>query len=192
MLVGKAVNLARLQTMPTPGRSVALLFWNHPPGEKNQGASNMNVPRSIEHLVDRLRDEGYAFDAVTEQEIIAAVGQMLRPAYRKGGPAGADAHRALGFSALGELQALVRGLADKCTQDIEQRWGAPEKSAWIARKDGVTGFVIPRLKLGKLVVMPQPSRGEMAHPTMKRSCSTTPSCRSTMPTWPATCGSASR
>ena len=69
LLVGKAVNLARLQSMPNADKRLALFFWNHPPGEKNQGASNLNVPRSIEHLVERLRAEGYAFEPTTEQDI---------------------------------------------------------------------------------------------------------------------------
>ncbi len=163
LLVGKAVNLARLQTAANAEKKVALLFWNHPPGEKNQGASNMNVPRSIEHLVDRLRAEGYAFDAVSEQEMIAAVGQMLRPAYRKGGLPDLMRTAHWDFLPLASYKRWYATLPASVRTDIEKRWGGPEKSAWIARKDGVAGFVIPRLKLGKLVVMPQPSRGEMAH-----------------------------
>lgn len=163
LLVGKAVNLARLQTAANAEKKVALLFWNHPPGEKNQGASNMNVPRSIEHLVDRLRAEGYAFDAVTEQQMIAAVGQMLRPAYRKGGLPELMRTAHWDFLPLASYKRWYATLPASVRTDIEKRWGGPEKSAWIARKDGVAGFVIPRLKLGKLVVMPQPSRGEMAH-----------------------------
>jgi cobaltochelatase CobN len=163
LLVGKAVNLARLQTAANAEKKVALLFWNHPPGEKNQGASNMNVPRSIEYLVDRLRAEGYAFDAVSEQEMIAAVGQMLRPAYRKGGLPELMRTAHWDFLPLASYKRWYATLPASVRGDIEKRWGGPEKSTWIARKDGVAGFVIPRLKLGKLVVMPQPSRGEMAH-----------------------------
>jgi len=163
MLVGKAVNLARLQTKANADKQVALLFWNHPPGEKNQGASNMNVPRSIEYLVDRLRAEGYAFDAVGEQQMIDTVAQMLRPAYRKGGIAELMRTANWEFLPLATYRRWYATLPATVRAEVEKRWGAPEKSAWIAKKDGVTGFVIPRMKLGRLVVMPQPSRGEMAH-----------------------------
>ncbi len=163
LLVGKAINLARLQTKPAAEKRVALLFWNHPPGEKNQGASNMNVPRSIEHLVERLRAEGYAFDAVTEQEMIAAVARMLRPAYRHGGLPELMRTPHWAFLPLADYRHWYAALPAAVRADVEKRWGAPEKSAWVARKDGVPGFVIPRLRLGNLVVMPQPSRGEMAH-----------------------------
>lgn len=163
MLVGKAVNLARLQTKSNADKRAALLFWNHPPGEKNQGASNMNVPRSIEYLVERLRGEGYAFDAVGEQQVIDAVAQMLRPAYRHGGLPELMRTPHWDFLSLAAYKRWYATLPAAVRADVEKRWGPPEKSAWIARKDGVAGFVIPRLKLGKLVVMPQPSRGEMAH-----------------------------
>ena len=163
LLVGKVVNLAHLQTRPNRDKHVALLFWNHPPGEKNQGASNMNVPRSIEYLVDRLRAEGYAFDPVGEQQMIDTVAQMLRPAYRKGGLSELMRTPHWEFLPLASYKRWYATLPASVRADVEQRWGAPEKSAWIARKDGVPGFVIPRMKLGHLVVMPQPSRGEMAH-----------------------------
>lgn len=163
LLVGKAVNLARLQVKPNADKRAALLFWNHPPGEKNQGASNMNVPRSIEYLVDRLRGEGYAFDAVTEQRMIAPVAQMLRPAYRHGGLPELMRTPHWDFLPLSAYKRWYATLPAEVRADVGKHWGPPEKSAWIARKNGVPGFVIPRLALGNLVVMPQPSRGEMAH-----------------------------
>lgn len=84
LLVGKAMNLARLQIMSNADKKIALLFWNHPPGEKNQGASNLNVPRSLEKLIADMRADGYRFEPAAEQEIIDAVGNMLRPVYRPG------------------------------------------------------------------------------------------------------------
>ncbi|MDD2932734.1 MAG: cobaltochelatase subunit CobN [Methylotenera sp.] len=162
MLVGKAINLAKLQTLPNEQKKVALLFWNHPPGEKNQGASNMNVPRSIEHLVNQLRAEGYVFDTVDEQRMIATVGKMLRPAYRKGGLVELMQTPHWDFLPLAEYKRWYSTLPETVRRDVEKSWGAPESSASIATKNGVKGFVIPRMKLGNLVVMPQPSRGEMA------------------------------
>ena len=72
LLVGKAINLAKLRNSPNESKRLSLLFWNHPPGEKNQGASNLNVPRSISLLIERLRSEGYSIEPADEQSIIAA------------------------------------------------------------------------------------------------------------------------
>ena len=162
MLVGKALNLARLQTMPNADKQVALFFWNHPPGEKNQGASNLNVPRSIEYLVDRLKAEGYAFDATTEKDIISAVAQMLRPNYRAGTLPELMKTAHWDFLPVADYKRWYATLPVAIRDSVEKFWGPPEKSYWIAKKNGVTGFVIPRMKLGKLLVMPQPSRGESA------------------------------
>ena len=162
LLVGKSVNLARLALAANADKNVALLFWNHPPGEKNQGASNLNVPRSIEHVVDRLRAEGYAFDAVSESQVIAAVAQMLRPTYRKTGLADLMKTPHWDFLPLAAYQRWYATLPAAVRQRIDAHWGAPEKSHFFARKAGVPGFVIPRLQLGRLVVMPQPQRGEAA------------------------------
>src|SRR5690606_19666317 len=82
LLAGKAVNLARLQRMANADKRVALFFWNTPPGETNQGASNLNVPRSLEKLTRDLKAEGYRLTPVEEQQMIDAVAQMLKPTYR--------------------------------------------------------------------------------------------------------------
>jgi len=163
LLVGKAINLARLSLKANADKHVALLFWNHPPGEKNQGASNMNVPRSLEYLIERLRSEGYAFEGTTEEQIIETVGQMLRPSYRSGSIPELMRTPHWDFLPLARYREWYETLPEPVRSDIEARWGNPEQSAWLASKDDITGFVIPRMKLGNLIVMPQPSRGEMAN-----------------------------
>ncbi len=168
LMIGKALNLAALQTKPNADKQVALVFWNHPPGEKNQGASNLNVPRSIAYLVDRLRAEGYAFDAVQEQSLIDAVGVMLRPVYRKGALPELMKSAHWDFIPLADYKRWYATLPATKRAEIEQFWGQPEKSPWIAKRDGQAGFVIPRFKLGKLVVLPQMPRGEIADDSEKK------------------------
>lgn len=162
LLVGKSVNLARLQTMANKDKQLALFFWNHPPGEKNQGASNLNVPRSIAHLVERLKEEGYALDSTSEADVIAAVATMLRPGYRPGTLPELMKTAHWDFLPLAVYKRWYATLPDAVRQNVDRYWGAPEKSYWIAKRDGVTGFVIPRMQLGKLLVMPQPMRSESA------------------------------
>src|SRR3990167_988282 len=162
LLVGKAVNLARLQSTPNADKRLALFFWNHPPGEKNQGASNLNVPRSIEHLVQRLRAEGYTIDATTEKDIIATVATLLRPSYRPGTLGELMKTPHWDFLPLASYERWLQGLPAEVRQRITAFWGEPTKSAWVVRHQGQAGFVIPRMKLGQLVVLPQPMRSETA------------------------------
>ncbi|MFO6419177.1 cobaltochelatase subunit CobN [Hylemonella sp. W303a] len=162
LLVGKATRLAQLQMKANADKRVALFFWNHPPGERNQGASNLNVPRSIAQVVTHLRAEGYDFASVNEQTVINTVARMLRPSYRAGTLPELMNTVHWDFLPLAEYQRWYAQLPEPVRQPIEAYWGAPEKSAWIARRQGVTGFVIPRLELKHLVVLPQPSRSESA------------------------------
>ncbi|MDP2770559.1 MAG: cobaltochelatase subunit CobN [Giesbergeria sp.] len=162
LLVGKAVNLARLQSTPNADKRLALFFWNHPPGEKNQGASNLIVPRSLEHLVQRLRTEGYRIDATTEKDIIATVATLLRPAYRPGTLGELMKTPHWDFLPLARYERWLQGLPADVRQRITTFWGDPTKSPWVVRHQGQQGFVIPRMKLGQLVVLPQPMRSETA------------------------------
>ncbi len=162
MLVDKAVRLARLRMMRNADKRLALFYWNHPPGETNQGASNLNVPRSIGHLVDRLRAQGYAIEPATEDALIEANAAMLRPAYRAGSidTLTKTAHSA--FLPLADYERWYATLPTQVRTRIDDAWGAPERSSWIAEREGVRGFVIPRVDLGALVVLPQPMRAETA------------------------------
>ncbi|MCD6679200.1 MAG: cobaltochelatase subunit CobN [Burkholderiaceae bacterium] len=162
MLVGKTLRLAKLRAMRNVDKRVALFYWNHPPGETNQGASNLNVPRSIEHLVERLRALGYAIDAASEQALIDASAAMLRPAYRPGSLDSLTKTPYWAFLPLDDYERWFATLPANVRARIGEAWGSPERSAWIAERDGVRGFVIPRLDLGALVVLPQPMRAETA------------------------------
>jgi cobaltochelatase CobN len=161
LLVGKAVNLARLQTTANAKKHVALLFWNTPPGEKNMGASHLNVPRSIERLITQLKTEGYTFDQASEQQIIDAAAQMLRPRYRHGAVEELMSTPHWAFVPLDAYKRWYATLPDSVRADVEQYWGVPEKSTLIVKHNGIDGFVVPRMQLGNLTVMPQPPRGEM-------------------------------
>ena len=162
LLVGKALNLARLQAMPNADKRLALFFWNHPPGEKNQGASNLNVPRSIEHLVERLREQGYTVDSTSERELVAAAATMLQPGYRPGTLPALMKTPHWDFLPLADYRRWFATLPEGVRRAVIDAWGEPEASPWVARRDGVSGFVIPRMKLGRMVVMPQPMRSESA------------------------------
>ncbi len=162
MLVEKSLRLARLRTTRDADKRLALFYWNHPPGETNQGASNLNVPRSIEHLVERLRAHGYSIEPATEHALIEAGAAMLQPAYRPGTLDALMKTRHWAFLPLAEYERWYATLPAQVRTRIDDAWGAPGGSRWIAERDGVRGFVVPRLDLGALVVLPQPMRAETA------------------------------
>ncbi|MFN7982408.1 MAG: cobaltochelatase subunit CobN [Vicinamibacterales bacterium] len=167
-IVGKAINLVHLQRTPNAEKKVALFFWNHPPGEKNQGASNLNVPRSIVALSQRMKTAGYTIRDVTEDDVTDAVAAMQRPAYRKGVLAELAMSRNAAFLPLATYKKWFATLPVAKQKEIVDFWGAPEKSPWVIKRAGEPAFVIPRYEVGNLLVMPQPMRGETANEDEKK------------------------
>jgi cobaltochelatase CobN len=166
-LAAKLARLAALRRKPAVEKKLALMFWNYPAGEKNLSASHLNVPRSLETLSRRLYEAGYKVRPSTETQLIAAGQAMLGGYYRP--------------ETLDEL--LVRDLAESfpvqryrqwlltlpaAQRDaLLERWGDPETHPAVRTIEGEKVFLIPRLRLGHLLVMPQPPRagkvGEATH-----------------------------
>ncbi|MBW7900439.1 MAG: cobaltochelatase subunit CobN [Rhodocyclaceae bacterium] len=163
-VVDKALNLVKLQRLAPADKKVAVFFWNYPPGEKNLTASYMNVPRSLVATLAAMKQAGYTTETPGELELTLRLQRLLSPYYQ---PAG-DRR---------ELEALLReGLAERLPvavyrdwlktlqaavrEALQERWGEPEESAMVIHQDGAAWFVVPRLQLGKLSLLPQAPRGE--------------------------------
>jgi cobaltochelatase CobN len=163
-VVGKALRLARLQTKANKDKRVALFFWNYPPGEKNLSASFMNLPRSLVATLAALKAHGYTTETPGETELTLSLQRLLAPYYQ---PAGDNsALESLLRDDLAEhlpLAAYRRWLStqpDSVRKQLQERWGEPERSSMVVVHRGQPGFVIPRLRLGHLALLPQPPRGE--------------------------------
>ncbi len=150
----------RLQAVPNSSKRIAILYWNHPPGKQNVGASYLNLFRSIEQILVRMKKEGYAVKGELPSE------EVLKQKILSGG-------RNVGSWAPGELDKLIQTgsvvripiseykkwfseLDPAFQSDVEKQWGPPESSS-IMTKDGQ--IIIPVVDMGNVVVVPQPSRG---------------------------------
>ncbi|PWC35409.1 cobaltochelatase subunit CobN [Azospirillum sp. TSO22-1] len=159
-VVNKALALTRLQRLPNAEKKAAILFWNYPPGEKNLGASFLNLPRSLESTLDALNAAGYRVDTRGEEALVEDLTALLSPFYHD------DELEDLLKRGLAEALPIARYRAwfDALPQGVRDavtgRFGDPEKSAMAAEVDGERVFVVPRLKLGNVTILPQPPRGE--------------------------------
>ncbi|WP_234085608.1 cobaltochelatase subunit CobN [Azonexus sp. R2A61] len=155
-----------LRRTPLPGKKVAVIYYNYPPGKENIGASYLNVlPRSLWQILERLRREGYwAKGAPTSED-------GLFEAIREHGAN-------LGNWQPGAIAALVRSgravlwpvaeyrkhyerLPAGFRENMEKAWGRPEQSAVSIWRDaqGVPYFLFPAQRWGNLIFAPQPTRG---------------------------------
>lgn len=163
-VAGKALALARLAHLDNADKKVAILFWNYPPGEKNLGASYMNLPTSLEATLASLQAAGYRTEARDAASLTRDLQRLLKPFYRPG-------------AVTEEMDALVRdGLAELLPLETYKQWfatlppqaraawtasaGQPESSVFLVRRNGVAYFAVPRLKLGNITILPQPPRSE--------------------------------
>lgn len=166
-LLGKLDRLTRLRQMPAMDKHLAIMFWNHPEGERNVAASHLNVPTSLVVLGAVLARSGYDVPAVSEQHMIDMAQRMLAGYYR---PKTLDELLRDGLADTLSLQDYQNWLADlplSARNSLTTRWGDPAKHWALREIKGEKYFVIPALHLGKLLLLPQPPRagrpGEAYH-----------------------------
>ncbi|MBC7179122.1 MAG: cobaltochelatase subunit CobN, partial [Roseovarius sp.] len=158
-LLAKALRLAALRHMANDEKRVAMVYWNTPAGESNMGGSNLNLPRSIFDLAEAMRREGYDIAPFTQEDIIARATTMHAPRYRSDGLNRVVRGEDWAFLPMRDYRAWFDTLPPDVKDRIDRYWGIPEESQWLMMRDGQLGFVIPRVQLGNLTILPQPPRG---------------------------------
>ena len=150
----------KLQVKPNVEKKIAILYWNHPPGKQNIGASYLNLFRSISKILPAMKKDGYKMEGrlPTEEEIKEHI--LL-------------SGRNVGSWAPGELEKLMSagGLIRvsistynkwfaKLDPDFKEavicQWGRPEDSHVMIKNGEI---IIPWVDLGNIIILPQPARG---------------------------------
>ncbi len=157
-LIDKLQSLVALRHTRAADKRLALMFWNYPAGEKNLGASNLNLPRSIVSIQAALAGQGYDVgEPVSEKEVIEKGQRMLGALY---GSVSLDELLAEDLAALYPLSAYeswLAGLPDEQQKQLRHH-GSPDEHRAIREINGQRYFVIPRWQIGHLLVMPQMPR----------------------------------
>ncbi|WP_229722954.1 cobaltochelatase subunit CobN [Xylophilus rhododendri] len=159
-VVAKARRLIALQTRPEHDKRLVAMVYNYPAGGTNFGASFLNVPRSLERVSGGLAEAGYDTHAVSEADWIAGLQPLLR-AYYPGADLRAllEADRAAAVP-LVDYERWFATLPQAVRERVTGQWGPPGRSPYVLQWKGAPVFVIPRLQVGKLSVLPQPPREE--------------------------------
>jgi len=162
-VVSKALKLAALKHKANGEKKVAIMFYNYPAGEKNASASFLNVPTSLASIFKTLKAADYRVETKPEQWFIDRTGLMLRPFHRELSytelPGLGTEEGAGGLLPMKRYLAWYNTLPQPVRNEIEDQWGAPEKSVTVAEVNGELQFIIPRTLSGNVMVLPQPPRG---------------------------------
>jgi len=149
-----------LRTKQNKDKKIAIIYWNHPPGKQNVGASYLNVFRSIEGILKRMSEEGYntgkSFPTEEEIKTLVLKSGCNTCSFVPGGIE--DLLRSGGVIRwpLQDYLKFYNGLNPEYRKKVEEQWGKPGESG-IMFRDGE--FVMPCITMGNVILMPQPTRG---------------------------------
>lgn len=155
----RAARWHRLRQMENKDKKIVLVYYNHGAGKQNIGASYLNVFRSIREIIRAMQREGYRIEGeLTEEQVMEL---LLKSGRNIGSWAPDELDRLLreGNAAFVDMADYRRWLAEtppEFQKKVIEQWGRPEDST-IMVKDG--RFVIPCVRLGNLILVPQPVRG---------------------------------
>ncbi|HET98396.1 MAG TPA: cobaltochelatase subunit CobN [Desulfurivibrio alkaliphilus] len=158
-LIPRLKGWINLQGKANRDKKIAILFYNHHQGKQNVGASYLNVFASLEEIFKGLAREGYTTgQPPSEKEVKDLV---------------LNGARNVGTWAPGELDAMV-GAGDLVLLDpaeyeqwfaelprafrdgVIDQWGKPGDFQMMMHQGRI---VIPLVRRGNMVMMPEPARG---------------------------------
>ena len=162
-LVERIQNYLKLKQMPNAEKEVAIFVWNSPDGEDNFSASYLNVPKSLIDTFTAMREAGYQVDDIDEEALIAKMKLMIKPYYRVKDEIALrqllaeDLATKVKFE---DYQIWYQTLPEEIRVDMDENWPEEIANNYLTITEGEqVYYVIPRLKLGNIQILPQPLRG---------------------------------
>lgn len=161
-------------------KRLAIIYYNNPPGKGNIGASYMNLPPSIQTVLQTLKDAGYQTGTTipTNDEILkllSTVGHNVE----NWEPGELDRMARSGKVALvpvSEYEKWFRELPEKFQHNIVERWGKPQDAKLMTWTNpaGKKFFVVPGVQLGNVFLGPQVLRASAEEYTNVQHSATLP------------------
>lgn len=158
ILVQRALNTVALQKLPNREKNLGIYIYNYPQGDTNFSASNLNVPASLQATFEDLAQAGYQLEVPSLERITEAGKQLVGAYYHNADREALLASDLATLFPLDDYKAWLAGKGDAFRQRVDAEWGAPEQAPTLVERDGKHYFVIPRLQLGNVALLPQPSR----------------------------------
>ncbi|MBL4828233.1 MAG: cobaltochelatase subunit CobN, partial [Spongiibacteraceae bacterium] len=157
-MINRAINYTALKYKANADKKLTVMFW----GDRDMGASFLNVPESLRSISARLHDEGYTVDKVDESFFTERVDDILTPFYRNYQLDELLKKDLADTLPLEQYQLWFSTLPTPVQESINGFWGEPEQNFMVIERNGKKVFVIPRIRNGNMLVMRQPPRGDNA------------------------------
>ncbi|MEK6396604.1 MAG: cobaltochelatase subunit CobN [Terriglobus sp.] len=161
-------------------KHLALIYYNNPPGKGNIGASYMNLPPSIQGVLQTLKNAGYQTGAAVPStdeilHLLANVGHNVE----NWEPGELDRMARSGKVALVpvvQYEAWFHDLPEQFQKNVLARWGQPRDAKLMTwtNSQGKKFFVIPGVQLGNVFLGPQILRASAEEYTNAQHSATLP------------------
>ncbi|OCC15335.1 CobN component of cobalt chelatase involved in B12 biosynthesis [Dissulfuribacter thermophilus] len=159
LLLARLKALYRLKQTPNRQKRVAIMFYNHHPGKQNVGASYLNVFESLKNILSTLGAEGYVIGPIPDEDRIRAM--ILSQARNIGSWAPGELNKMISKGniitvPIAQYKKWFSRLPKSFQRKVLEQWGKPEDSLIMKYKDS---FIIPAVRCGNILLLPEPSRG---------------------------------
>ncbi|MFY9340934.1 MAG: cobaltochelatase subunit CobN [Planctomycetota bacterium] len=173
-VVGRALGHARLRAVANADKKVAIIYYDREASRSSlmRGSPTgmmLNAPPSLIAVLTAMREAGYRVDVPASEEELIAMAEKSGRVVGISGPGEAEALADTGLVPLIPVADYERWLAarvpEAARKDLVARWGAPPGNICVVERNGTRCIVVPMLRLGNVVLMPQPLRGEAYDPS---------------------------
>ncbi|MFH1323514.1 MAG: cobaltochelatase subunit CobN [Methanobacteriota archaeon] len=169
----RTLMLANLHNLNNNEKRVALIYYNYPPGKDSIGAAYLDVPMTLEVLLNSFYDRGYDLGNFTkfnlsEKKNISSNESIVKKLLAQG--------RNIGVWKQDEIDALARSgavalvhndtyvawfneLPEELRNEVIKEWGKPPGNQMIFENASGKYVVIPNIRYGNMLLAPQPYRG---------------------------------
>jgi len=166
----RAIAWANLGRKPNVEKKAAIIYYNHGGGKDNLGATYINVPRSLQVILDELNESGYHVEGTIPAER-DLVDLMAHEGTNVGTWAPGELERmvAAGNATLLPTEDYVEWFEkiDPIMQkEVTDRWGPVPGEIMVYENESGKYFVIPKLSFGNVILAPQPTRGWLQNNTV--------------------------
>lgn len=155
-LINKVVNIVHLKTKQNADKRLTVMVW----GDRDVGASFLNVPESLRSISGKLSEEAYSINKVESDYFTDRIDRILNPFYRDYELDNLLKDDLAELMPVSDYLAWFNTLPKSVTQPINDFWGEPKDNFMVVMRDGQAQFVIPRIRNGNMLVMRQPPRAD--------------------------------
>ena len=172
-IVSRALNWAQLKRLNNSEKRIAFIYYNNPPGRDNIRASYLNVPASLEVILNALKKKGYNLGNfsgfnVSINSSHADNSSLLHLLLERGRNIGV--WRQMDIDALAQSGRVVliseekyrnwfSTLPERLQQQVIEEWGSPPGEQMVFENSSGRYIVIPYVQFGNILLAPEPYRG---------------------------------